>query len=254
MMAGCYNLAVARDLCSTHYKRQQRHGHVLDTRPADWGSRERHPLYRAWNALMRYKRAQTVERWHDFWLLVEDLKDSRPSPKHVLTPADGSALIGPENFYWREPRVSTKSPEAKAMATANMRVWNAANADKNMNRELRKRYGIAFSDYQRMFEAQEGKCGLCSGGETRIDHRTKRVSRLAVDHCHKTGKVRQLLCHSCNNGLGTFKDDPDRLRAAIAYLERHAFQSSLPAPTPALDGSPRDYLNLLAAPAAGPPN
>lgn len=253
-VGGCTNVAVARDMCEMHYGRWKRHKHVLETRSADWGSREKHPLYSCWNALMRSQRANTVERWHDLWNFVADIGDSRPTPRHLLTRKDAELPFGPDNFYWRTPVVSTTGDDEKATRAAYMRAWNAANPEKLIERELSKRYGITFAQYGAMFDSQDGKCGLCGNSETRIDHRTKRVSRLAVDHCHKTGKVRQLLCHTCNSGLGAFKDDPDRLRAAIAYLERHAFQASLSAPTPAPDGSPRDYLTLLAAPAAGPPN
>lgn len=59
---------------------------------------------------------------------------------------------------------------------------------------------------------QGGACKIC--GEPCTSGRS-----LAVDHCHKTGRVRGLLCGQCNNGLGRFRDRPDLLLAAIAYLE-----------------------------------
>lgn len=253
MIGGCTNIAIARDLCQTHYKRQQRHGHVLETRPADWGARSKHPLYPCWKHLMRTARQKTAERWHDFWAFVEDLGESRPSEDHLLLRRDGDSLFGPGNTYWREPRISGNSEEAKAKHRVYIKEWNRANPDKLMERELRKKYGIGIAEYTTMFDAQEGRCALCRCEEIRVDHRTKKISRLAVDHCHRTDAIRQLLCHTCNNGLGAFKDDPARLRAAAAYLDRHAYQQSLPARTPAADGSARDYLMLFAG-AAGPPN
>jgi hypothetical protein len=44
---------------------------------------------------------------------------------------------------------------------------------------------------------------------------------LHVDHCHQTGHVRALLCTGCNSGLGAFRDSPERLREAAAYIEHH---------------------------------
>jgi hypothetical protein len=48
-----------------------------------------------------------------------------------------------------------------------------------------------------------------------------KIVKLAVDHCHDTGKVRRLLCHNCNRALGLFKDNSDILRKAADYVEEY---------------------------------
>jgi hypothetical protein len=83
---------------------------------------------------------------------------------------------------------------------------------------LGKRYGITMEQYEEMFVAQGGACAIC-GLEPRQKHRND--TRLCVDHCHETGKVRALLCNSCNIGLSKFKDDSVLLQRAQWYLEEH---------------------------------
>lgn len=83
----------------------------------------------------------------------------------------------------------------------------------------RARYGILPEEYLSMFEQQEGKCAIC-GQEEKCLYKGK-IRSLAVDHDHKTGKVRSLLCNGCNNGLGRFADDPNLLRMAADYLDAH---------------------------------
>lgn len=81
---------------------------------------------------------------------------------------------------------------------------------------LRDLYGITIEDYERMFTEQAGRCAICGTH----DFGAKHAKHFPVDHCHTTGRVRGLLCHSCNLGLGQFKDDPARLVSAIEYLKK----------------------------------
>jgi hypothetical protein len=76
---------------------------------------------------------------------------------------------------------------------------------------LKKQYGLTLEQFDEMLEAQDGACALCGREQVGM--------RLHVDHCHASGVVRGLLCSNCNTGLGMFGDDPDRLIAAIQYIE-----------------------------------
>jgi hypothetical protein len=78
---------------------------------------------------------------------------------------------------------------------------------------LKRTYKITPEQYEQMFEAQEGLCAICRQPES--EYR----KHLSIDHNHATGKVRGLLCHDCNLGLGKFKDDTNRLKMAIMYLD-----------------------------------
>lgn len=78
------------------------------------------------------------------------------------------------------------------------------------------RLGIAGRAYAEMLESQGGRCAICGG----TDPGGSKNVHFAIDHCHETGTVRGLLCAPCNQALGLFKDNPERLRAAAEYLER----------------------------------
>jgi hypothetical protein len=79
---------------------------------------------------------------------------------------------------------------------------------------LRRKYGLSADDWHDLLVAQRGACAIC--GTT-----TAGGPGFHVDHCHTTGKIRGLLCGPCNTGIGQLKDDPDVIRAAAAYVERH---------------------------------
>lgn len=81
---------------------------------------------------------------------------------------------------------------------------------------LQKKFGITIEEYESMCESQAFRCAICQK-ECR-NQRGNRKDVLAVDHCHKTGKIRGLLCMTCNTGLGHFEDDTDTLTRAITYI------------------------------------
>jgi hypothetical protein len=84
------------------------------------------------------------------------------------------------------------------------------------------RYGTTPEEYAARLEAQAGLCMICGGPPKPEGIRAE--SKLHQDHDHVTKRNRDLLCANCNKGLGCFGDDPERLRAAAAYVERHREQ------------------------------
>jgi len=73
---------------------------------------------------------------------------------------------------------------------------------------LKRIYGITLEDWNLWFEKQKGRCAIC-GVE----------AELCVDHCHVTSRVRGLLCHKCNKGIGLLGDNENGVKQALKYLE-----------------------------------
>lgn len=98
------------------------------------------------------------------------------------------------------------------------RAWKARQSMDHLRERWRasrlKRYGLTPDTFAAMLAAQGDRCGVCRESFTG-------TRPPDIDHHHATGRVRGLLCGSCNRGIGLFQEDPERLRAAAAYLERH---------------------------------
>lgn len=77
---------------------------------------------------------------------------------------------------------------------------------------LKYKFNMTVKSYFSMLEDQDGVCKICK-------KLCVKNQRLSVDHCHKTGKIRGLLCHNCNSGLGYFKDSIKSLEEAAKYLK-----------------------------------
>ena len=78
-------------------------------------------------------------------------------------------------------------------------------------------YGLTLEKYDEMLNIQGGVCACCGEKETNSSKKY-----LCVDHCHKTGRARSLLCDRCNRGIGALNDDLDILRKAVLYLEEYS--------------------------------
>ncbi len=79
------------------------------------------------------------------------------------------------------------------------------------NRRFVEKYGISLAEYNDMTARQHGVCAVCGG-------KNRNGRRLAVDHDHVSGNVRGLLCSDCNAGIGLFKESPEIMLSAMAYL------------------------------------
>lgn len=133
------------------------------------------------------------------------------SCKRELSPASFS----PQSKAKRARQDACK--ECQAKYAAEWRKKNRERFRRNFDScFLPIKYGITLADYERMRDEQGGLCAICRQPETA--KRRGVVMRLAVDHCHDTGKVRGLLCSSCNNGLGRFRSNPEVLESAARYL------------------------------------
>lgn len=95
-------------------------------------------------------------------------------------------------------------------------IKNHSKSQRDLRYYLPRLYGITEDQYNAMRERQKFSCALCGIHEDAWWEERQR--RLFVDHDHKTGKVRGLLCGHCNTGLGNFKDDVKVLNRAIEYL------------------------------------
>jgi len=89
-------------------------------------------------------------------------------------------------------------------------TWRSKTSKRNNN--LKFKYGITEADYQAVLQNQDGKCAICGQTPSR--------RKLSVDHNHRTGVVRGLLCNNCNTGVGYFQENPTLLQAAALYLSK----------------------------------
>lgn len=125
-----------------------------------------------------------------------------------------------QNKRWRanpENREKVKArrsaPDVRAKANEARRLRNKTDYGKALTRgyALKHFYGLSHDQFDRMLQEQGGCCKVCK----------KTCSKLCVDHCHATGRVRGLLCKPCNTGIGALYESEEVMLAAIQYLRSY---------------------------------
>jgi len=115
---------------------------------------------------------------------------------------------------WREEHKETQNAKA--------REWYKNNPEQVLNTRYIRLFKLTLKEYNDLFKKQNGRCAICGKKEI-VKHKNGKIKRLAVDHNHKTKKVRELLCNMCNTGIGRFRDDLKLLGKAIDYIKKHKY-------------------------------
>lgn len=115
------------------------------------------------------------------------------------------------NIFLKEKRISPK--KGKPGKRFKSLEYSRDSKEYKLDRYYEKRYNISLKDYNNILTQQSNCCGICK------EHKNNFKQSLCVDHCHITGKIRGLLCKTCNKALGHFKDNLDTIQKATSYLK-----------------------------------
>lgn len=211
---GCGKPSKSIGLCNNHYQRQYKFGRLHKVLIGD---KRKHPLYMMWWERKKY--GAISPEWNDFWDFVKDVGE-RPGKDFVIIRLRDEPY-GPTNFKWQKvlkrfPGETKKSFHAREWASRRKRF-----PFYECDRALRRKYGITLAQYEEILASQNGVCAICKRKETSFDVKTRGVRRLSVDHCHKTKKVRALLCFSCNSVIGRIEESQEWVKAISEYLIKH---------------------------------
>lgn len=116
-----------------------------------------------------------------------------------------------------DSKIRQKKYRQSEKGKAKIKAYKNLPTTKNKAKEykLLDRYGINLEQYNELFRRHLECCAICGSHESELKQ------KLHVDHCHKTGKVRGLLCVCCNSAIGKMKDDVSILKSAVKYLENN---------------------------------
>lgn len=218
---GCARLVKAKTLCRTHYMQNQRTGKTwnIGTNP------HRGRKFCTFPECGKPRFARGLCQGHA--AQVRKGQEPRPLAQPRPTAQEGYAWCSTckqfwpiDSFDWDPTRGQPKRVclDCRAQAAREKRQGPAHRAT-HRRWTIRKLYGIEPEEYEALYAQQDGKCAICSTPVSNYLRDLDASGRgTCVDHCHDSSRVRGILCHGCNIGLGGFRDDPVRLLAAVEYL------------------------------------
>ncbi len=129
-----------------------------------------------------------------------------------------------KNFYNDKNRRDKFSFYCKNCSRMLRREAYTKNPLKQYYNNIKRLYGITYEGYLDLLQKQNYRCDIC--GFTLVEESSTRygsdnVRRSHIDHCHKTKKIRGILCERCNRGLSLFKDNPFMLIKAVKYIKKN---------------------------------
>lgn len=136
-----------------------------------------------------------------------------------------------DSFYLRDKKNPSKGLKFSCKVCENVEAKERYHKKYRLNPDTKKRnyinrllreYGLTEDSYKELWEANKGKCTICSTDLINVLYENSVGVRAVVDHCHSSGKVRGLLCHKCNGGLGQFNDDLELIEKALYYLKNNS--------------------------------
>jgi hypothetical protein len=122
-------------------------------------------------------------------------------------------------WYYQDnkKKISQNVKEYRSKNQSKVKQWtktyNENNRAKRKDTRLKYLYGISAAEYRRMWVKQKGLCAIC-----------EQYKKLVIDHCHESGRIRELLCKTCNAGIGFFRENTTALDRASAYLKHHTIK------------------------------
>ena len=135
----------------------------------------------------------------------------------IKDPADRKAYMKEYQARWYQKNKEKRKAQIAEYEKTKPKEWRPAIGRKA---NLKKRYNITQQEYETKLAYQEYKCAIC-GKDASDNKRGGKTEPLHIDHCHESNKLRDLLCHTCNSGLGHFKDNIEFLQKAVEYLRKH---------------------------------
>jgi hypothetical protein len=184
-------------ICDRRYFAERRAANPEKARKNNERWRRKNPLYaQEWQSQNMERHTAANQRYRD--KLIKAEKPSLELIKACTICGESKRL----SEFWR-----TSSSKSGRMAHC---------ASCTQRKKRLKLFGITQDQFSQMWSSQNGKCGicLCQMNETGAPH-------CVIDHDHKTGDIRGLLCSHCNLAIGHFKDDPERALRAADYLGKH---------------------------------